>query len=138
MGGAQAPAGNAQRLPVSHPVRVAATLCEGAPFYQPEATPEFMNKATPLDQPTVQAIHVTTEAQRRAFRVVDAIDDLHSQLGAYRSIEQLMARERRGSDESVAPLWRRDLVALLSVLNTNFEAHCVKALEAAVLSAKGD
>lgn len=97
-----------------------------------------MNNATPLNhQPAVQAIYVTTEPQRRAFLAVDAVDDLHRQLGAYRALEQLTTKDKSGSDEGLVQLQRSDLATLLAVLNDNLEAWCVKAREAAFLSANG-
>lgn len=85
----------------------------------------------------MKAIYVATEQQRHAFRVVDAIDDLHSQLGALRALQQLTINEKGGSPESLAQLQRSDLAMLLSLVNTSLETHCAKARKAAVLSAKG-
>lgn len=96
-----------------------------------------MNNAPTLNQPTVQAIYVATEQQRRAFHVVDAIDDLHSQLGALRALQQLTSNEQLDSPESLGHLRRTDLATLLSIVNASLESHCAKAREAAVLSAKG-
>ncbi|MFI5443645.1 hypothetical protein [Polaromonas sp. UC242_47] len=73
-----------------------------------------MNKAVSFDQPTVQAIHVTTEQQRRAFRVVDAVDELHNQLGALRAVQQLTTNDKAGSLENLPQLQRGDLATLLS------------------------
>ncbi|OYZ76081.1 MULTISPECIES: hypothetical protein [unclassified Polaromonas] len=95
-----------------------------------------MNKASSPDQPAVQAIHVTTESQRQAFRVVDAIDELQSQLGALRAIHQLTSNEGRGSEESLPQLQRRDLAMLLSVVSADLEARCAKARAAAAEVAK--
>ncbi|MFI5447574.1 hypothetical protein [Polaromonas sp. UC242_47] len=97
-----------------------------------------MNKAVSFDQPTVQAIHVTTEQQRRAFRVVDAVDELHNQLGALRAVQQLTTNDKAGSLENLPQLQRGDLATLLSVVSADLEAHCAKAREAATRAAKGD
>jgi hypothetical protein len=96
-----------------------------------------MTKATPFDQPAVQAIFVTTDAQRRAFRVVDAVDDLESSLGAYRAVQQLANNERLDGDEYLPQLKRGDLAMLLRVLNTNLETRCAHVREAAVTSSMG-
>ena len=96
-----------------------------------------MNNAPTLNQPTVQAIYVGTEAQRSAFRVVDAIDDLHSQLGALRALQQLTSNEQHDSPEGLGHLRRTDLAMLLSIVNASLEAQCAKAREAAVLLAQG-
>lgn len=90
------------------------------------------------DDPPFKAIYVTTDAQRRAFAVVDAIDELQTQLGAYRAVEQLTKNDKLDREESLAPLQRSDLAMLLGVLNANLEAHCAKAREAAVIAAKGE
>lgn len=90
------------------------------------------------DEPAVKAIYVSTEAQRRAFAVVDAVDELQRQFGAHRALERLTMNNKPGSEESLAQLQRADLAMLLGVLNDNLQAHCARAREAAVLSAKGE
>lgn len=87
--------------------------------------------------PVVAAIIVRTEQQHRAFRVVDAVDDLDSQLGAYRAVEQLAANDRLIGDEGLTQLRRSDLAKLLSVLNANLQDYSAKAREAALFSAAG-
>lgn len=137
MGGARAPAGNAKRLPVLHTRSGRRHHAQGGAGCSTADAPAFMNNAHPIDEPTVQAIYVTTEQQRRAFRVVDAIDELHSQLGALRALQQLTSKEQRDSPESLGHLRRSDLAMLLSMLSASLEAHCAKAREAAVLCSKG-
>ena len=88
------------------------------------------------DTPSVQAIYVHTDAQRSAFAVVDAIDELQAQLGAYRALERLTANNKTGGQEGLEQVQRADLALLLGVLNNNLAAHCEKAREAAVSSAK--
>ncbi len=90
-----------------------------------------------LDQSPVQAIYVTTAAQRSAYAVVDAIDELQHQLGAYRALQALAMNNLADSPESLEQLRRVDLAVLLGVLNANLEAVCARAREAAVSSAKG-
>lgn len=85
----------------------------------------------------VAAIHVRTDQQHRAFQVVDAVDNLDSQLGAYRAVEQLAANEQMIGDEGLPQLRRSDLAKLLSVLNANLEDYSAKAREAALFSAVG-
>lgn len=85
----------------------------------------------------VPAIHVTTDTQRRAYAVVDAVDNLDTQLGALRAVECLAINEKIGSEEYLPQLRRSDLAVLLSVLTSNLETHCAHAREAAVISAKG-
>ena len=85
----------------------------------------------------VQAIHMKTSEQINAFRVVDAVDHLDSQLGALRAVECLVINEQIGSEEYLPQLRRSDLAMLLSVLTSNLETHCAFAREAAVISAKG-
>lgn len=87
--------------------------------------------------PVVAAIIVRTEQQQRAFCVVDAVDDLDSQLGAYRAVEQLAANDRLIGDEGLTQLRRSDLAKLLSVLNANLQDYSAKAREAALFSAVG-
>lgn len=85
----------------------------------------------------VAAITVRTDQQRRAFRVVDAVDELDCQLGAYRAVAQLAANEQLSGDEGLLQLRRSDLAQLLSVLNANLAAYSAKAREAALFSAVG-
>lgn len=85
----------------------------------------------------VKAIHVTTDTQRRAYAVVDAVDNLDTQLSALRAVECLAINEQLGSEEYLPQLKRSDLAVLLSVLTTNLETHAARAREAAVKSAKG-
>lgn len=86
--------------------------------------------------PAVKAVHVTTDSQRRAWAVADAISDLQSHLRPYRAIEALTLNEKLGSEESIGSLQRSDLAMLLCVLNTNVEQRCAEAREAAVLATK--
>ena len=95
------------------------------------------NRAIPFEQ-TVQALYPATEAARSAYAVVDAIDDLQRQLGAYRALAQLTAINGADSPERLEQLQRGDLAVLLAVLNANTEAVCARAREAAVSSAKGN
>lgn len=85
----------------------------------------------------VGAITVRTDQQRRAFRVLDAVDELDCQLGAYRAMEQLAMNEKLTGDEGLPQLRRGDLAKLLSVLNANLADYSAKAREAALLSAVG-
>ena len=80
---------------------------------------------------------MSTEQQRRAFQVVDAVDNLESQLGAYRAVEQLAGNEKLTCDEGLPQLRRSDLAKLLSVLNDNLQDYSIKAREAALFSAVG-
>ena len=82
------------------------------------------------------AIRVRTDAQRSAYAVVDAIDELQHQLGAYRALEQLASNNVAGSPESLEQLQRSDLAVLLGVLNANTENHLAWVREAAVVAAK--
>lgn len=82
------------------------------------------------------AIRVRTDAQRSAYAVVDAIDELQHQLGAYRALEQLASNNVAGSPESLEQLQRSDLAVLLGVLNANTENHLAGVREAAVVAAK--
>ena len=68
-------------------------------------------------------------------RVVDAIDGLHDQLGAYRALAHLIANNRTGGQEGLEQVQRADLATLLSVLNNNLAAHCAKARAAAISTA---
>lgn len=85
----------------------------------------------------VKAIYPSTDNQRAAFAVVDAVDHLDSQLGALRALECLVFNEQVGSEEYLPQLRRSDLGTLLSVLTSNLEQHCAFARKAAVISAKG-
>lgn len=85
----------------------------------------------------VKAVYVTTDTQRRAFRVVDAVDDLSADLGAFRAVESLAMNEKIGGEDCLPQLKRRELATLLNVLTNNLEAHCAAAREAAVVSATG-
>lgn len=87
--------------------------------------------------PAVAAIHVRTDQQHRAFQVVDAVDDLDSQLGAYRAVEQLAANEQLVGTDGLPQLRRSDLAKLLSVLNDNLADYSAKARQAALFSAVG-
>ena len=84
------------------------------------------------------AIRVRTDAQRSAYAVVDALDELDRQLGAYRALAALATVNLADSPESLAQLQRSDLAVLLGVLNANLEAHCARVREAAVSSARGE
>lgn len=66
--------------------------------------------------------------------VVDAIDELQHQLGAYRALEHLIANNRTDGHEGLEQVQRADLAMLLGVLNNNLAAHCAKARAAAVSS----
>lgn len=81
-------------------------------------------------------VRVRTDAQRSAYAVVDAIDALEHQLGAYRALEQLASNNVAGSPESLEQLQRSDLAVLLGVLNANTENHLAWVREAAVVAAK--
>ena len=92
------------------------------------------------DQPAVQAIYVQTDAQRKAYAVVDALDALEHQLGACRALQQLTAINGASGAESLERLEqvkRSDLAMLLGVVNASLEAGLARAREAAVSSAKG-
>ncbi len=95
-----------------------------------------MGKAK-LKQPRlVKSIHVSTDAQRRAWAVVDAVSELQEHLRPYRAIEALTRNEKPGSEESIDLLQRSDLAMLLCVLTSNVEQRCAAANEAAVVCAK--
>jgi hypothetical protein len=93
-----------------------------------------MSHANRSEEPAVQAIYVTTDKQRLAFGVVDAVDDLQSRLAALRAVGQLAANDS-GSDH-LPQLRRGDLAMLIGVLGSDLEAHCTKARDAAALAAK--
>ena len=94
------------------------------------------NRAIPFEQ-TVQALYPTSDAQRSAYAVVDAVDELQHQLGAYRALAALAGSDKRINPESLEQLQRSDLAVLLAVLNANMEAACARVREAAVSSAGG-
>jgi hypothetical protein len=96
-----------------------------------------MPASLPSDPPVVLAVRVHTEAQRSAYRVVDALDELQHQLGAYRALAQLTMNNLAGSTESLEQLQRADLAVLLGVINANTEAHVARVREAAVHATKG-
>lgn len=81
----------------------------------------------PNQSPTgASAIHtLNQEALARAFSVVDAVDDLQGQLGAYRAVAQLADSDRHGA-EGLPQLRRADLAQLFEVLNSNLETHCIR------------
>jgi hypothetical protein len=85
----------------------------------------------------VSAIYVSTDQQHRAFQVVDAVDELDGQLGAFRAVAQLAQVEHLTTDEGLPQLRRSDLAKLLSVLNTDLSVHCAKVRDAAMFSAVG-
>lgn len=96
-----------------------------------------MHASQLIDPPAVKAIYVQTDAQRSAYAVVDAIDELQHQLGAYRALAQLASNNLADSPEGLEQLRRGDLAVLLAVLNANMEASCARVREAAVSSASG-
>jgi hypothetical protein len=95
-----------------------------------------MNVSLAPDTPVVMAVRVCTDAQRSAYAVVDAVDELDRQLGAYRALQQLATVNLAGSNESLDQLQRSDLAVLLAVLNANTETHLARVREAAVSSAQ--
>lgn len=97
-----------------------------------------MNAFPPIEPPPVRAIYVQTDVQRRAYAVVDALDELEHQLGAYRALQQIAAINGADTAESLEQLQRGDLAVLLGVLNANTETHLARAREAAVSSVKGE
>jgi hypothetical protein len=129
MGEAQASAGNARVSRSLTPVRAAALRVDLKRW-------ELFLNLHPNVPPTVAAILVQTDQQRRAFQVVDAVDDLDSQLGAYRAVEQLVMSDKATGDDGMPQLRRSDLAKLLSVLNNNLADYSAKAREAALFSAK--
>lgn len=96
-----------------------------------------MHAFPPIVPPAVKAIYVQTDAQRNAYAVVDAIDELQHQLGAYRALAQLASNNLADSPERLEQLQRGDLAVLLTVLNANTEAACARVRVAAVSSASG-
>ena len=123
MGGVRTPAGTLSRLPVRQPVRAAAISAVrhrvqmGVNVSQPD----------PVSGPTkVSAIYINTEDQHPAFEVVDAIDALGDQLGAYRAVAQL-ADSDRNSGEGLPQLQRGDLAKLITALNSGLEIHVDRA-----------
>ena len=97
-----------------------------------------MNAFPPIEPPPVRAIYVQTDVQRRAYAVVDALDELEHQLGAYRALAALTKNQQRVSAESLEELQRGDLAVLLGVLNANLESCVARARDAAVSSVKGE
>lgn len=97
-----------------------------------------MNQQQHFAQPMVSAIVVRTDQQHRAFQVVDAVDELDCQLGAFRAVEQLAANDRLIGYEGLAQLRRSDLAQLLAVLNANLQDYSAKARAAALFSAVGN
>lgn len=95
-----------------------------------------MSQANRSELPAIKAIYVTTDKQRLAFGVVDAVDDLHSRLAALRAVGQLAANDTGA--ESLPQLRRGDLAMLIGVLGSDLEAHCAKARDAAALAAKSE
>lgn len=93
-----------------------------------------MSQANQSKKHAVKAIYVTTEKQRLAFGVVDAVDDLHSRLAALRAVGQLAAND--SGPENLPQLRRGDLAMLIGVLGSDLEAHCAKARDVAALAAK--
>jgi hypothetical protein len=89
-----------------------------------------MSHATPTD--SNETTQGATEQKRLAFNVVDAVDNLHAGLGALRAMQQLAANDGPGG---MLQLPRQDLAALLGVISSDLEAHCVKARAAAALAA---
>ena len=96
-----------------------------------------MNATFPSDPPVVLAVRVYTEQQRSAYAVVDALDALEHQMGAYRALQQLTAINSASGAESLEQVRRSDLAMLLGVVNASLEAGLARAREAAVSSAKG-
>lgn len=81
----------------------------------------------PASGPTkVSAIYINQENQHPAFEVVDAIDALGEQLGAFRAVAQL-ADSDRNSGEGLPQLQRGDLARLITVLNSDLEVQVHKA-----------
>lgn len=85
----------------------------------------------------VPAIYINTEQQRRAFQVLDAVDELDCRLGAYRAVAQLAQVEHMTADESLPQLRRGDFAALLNVLNSDISIQSAKLRTAAMFSASG-
>ena len=97
-----------------------------------------MNAFPPIEPPPVRAINVQTDARRSAYAVVDALDELEHQLGAYRALAALTAVNLADTPERLEQLQRGDLAVLLAVLNANLESCVARARDAAVSSAKGN
>ncbi len=93
-----------------------------------------MNSFPSIEPPPVRAIYAQTDAQRRAYAVVDALDELEHQLGAYRAVQQLAAINGADTPERLEQLQRSDLAVLLAVLNANLEGCVARARDAAVSS----
>lgn len=84
----------------------------------------FVSQSNQSPGPTVvSAIHINNKQQNPAFNVVDAVDDLHGQLGALRAVAQLADSDRHG-DEGLPQLRRSDLARLICVLNTDLMIRC--------------
>jgi hypothetical protein len=90
-----------------------------------------MSHATPTDSDDTPPANA--EQKRLAFNVVDAVDNLHGGLGALRAVQQLAATD--AGPDSLVKLQRSDLAALIGVISSDLEAHCVKARDAAALAA---
>lgn len=87
-----------------------------------------MSQPEQSSEPTkVSAIYTNPETQHPAFEVVDAIDALDDQLGAFRAVAQL-ADSDRNSEEGLPQLRRGDLAKLITTLNTNLELHVHNAM----------
>ncbi|QDL53130.1 hypothetical protein [Rhodoferax aquaticus] len=90
-----------------------------------------------LSGPTkVSAIYINQNQQHPAFDVVDAVDALSDQLGAFRAVAQLADSDRNGG-EGLPQLQRGDLAKLIMVLNSDLEAHVNKVRGAALNMASG-
>lgn len=74
----------------------------------------------------VPALYMNPEDQHPAFEVVDAIDALDDQLGAFRAVAQL-ADSDRNSAEGLPQLRRGDLARLITTLNTDLVIRVEKA-----------
>lgn len=96
-----------------------------------------MNASLAPETPVVMAVRVGSHAQRSAYAVIDAIDELQRQLGAYRALADLASVNLAETPEGLEQLQRSDLAVLLGVLNANTENHLERVREAAVSAAKG-
>lgn len=122
MGGVRTPAGTLPRLPVRQPVRAAAISA----VRQIIQMGVNVSEPVPSSAPTrVSAIYINPQDQHPAFEVVDALDALGDQLGAFRAVAQLADSDRNGG-EGLPQLRRGDLAKLITTLNGDLVNHVEK------------
>lgn len=96
-----------------------------------------MSQPDPMSgQTKVSALYLSPDCQHPALEVVDAIDNLHGQLGAFRAVAQL-ADSDRNSGEGLPQLRRGDLARLITALNSDLENQVDKVRCAALSMVPG-